>query len=168
MPHAHHSGNGIKRILTGTTVSHLEVCAILGRAIATHNSTRDALAHMVKQCGLTDAAVVETPVTAADGDTTIADVLCFDSLSGERAILEVSVVHCGIRHFTGPNLARGDGQCHGVAAGARTRETRPSRHSDDNKLSGKQHNFYPHPFVGLWSDGPFDGGLREGCLRSSK
>ncbi len=50
---------------------------------------------MVKQCGLTDAAVVETPVSAADGDTTIADVVYFDSLSGERAILEVSVVTVG-------------------------------------------------------------------------
>ncbi len=50
---------------------------------------------MVNQCGLTDAAVVETPVTAADGDTTMADVVYFDSLSGERAILEVSVVTVG-------------------------------------------------------------------------
>ena len=50
---------------------------------------------MVKHCGLADTAVVETPVTAADGDTTIADVVYFDSLSGERAILEVSVVTVG-------------------------------------------------------------------------
>ncbi len=58
-----------------------------------HNSIRDALAHMVEQCGLTDAAVVETPVTAADSDTTIATGYIFTlSLSGERAILEVSVV----------------------------------------------------------------------------
>ena len=54
---------------------------IIGRAIAAYNSIRDAPAHMVKQCGLTDAAVVETPVTAADGDNTIADVVYFDSLS---------------------------------------------------------------------------------------
>jgi hypothetical protein len=59
------------------------------------NSIRDALAHMVRQCGHADAAVVETPATAADGDTTIADVAYFDSLSGERAILEVSVVTVG-------------------------------------------------------------------------
>ena len=58
-------------------MSHLEVCPQLGRAIATHNSVRGALAHMVKQCGLADAAVVETPVTAADGDTTIAEVVYF-------------------------------------------------------------------------------------------
>ncbi len=58
--------------------------------------------------------MVETPVTAADGDT-IADVAYFDSLSGERAILEASVV-TGIRNLTGPDLARGDRQCHGAAA----------------------------------------------------
>ena len=57
---------------------------------------------MVTQCGLADAAVVETPVTAADGDTTIADVVYVDSLSGERAILEVSVVTVG----SGTSLAR--------------------------------------------------------------
>ncbi len=68
VPHTHHFGNGVKRVLTRATVSHLEVCPMLGRGIATHNSIRDALAHMVRQCGLADAAVVETPVTAADGD----------------------------------------------------------------------------------------------------
>ena len=31
-----------------------------------------------------------------------------------------------------------------VAAGARTRETQPSRHSEDNKRSGKHHYFHPH------------------------
>ena len=49
----------------------------------------------MKQCGLADAAVVKTPVTAADGDTTIVDVVYFDSLTGERAILEVLVVTVG-------------------------------------------------------------------------
>ncbi len=47
-----------------------------------------------------DAAVVDdvTPgVTAAYGDTTLADVAYFSLLSGERAILEVSC-HCGIQH----------------------------------------------------------------------
>ena len=50
---------------------------------------------MVNRCELTDAAVVETPVAAANGDTTIADVVYFDPLSGKRAILEVSVVTMG-------------------------------------------------------------------------
>ena len=79
-----------------------------GRGTVKNYSIRDALAHMVKQCGLADAAVVETPVTATDGDTTIADVVY--SLSGERTSVVVSV-HCGIRNFTGPDLARGVGQC---------------------------------------------------------
>jgi hypothetical protein len=92
VPHTHHYSNGVKRVLTEATASHLEVCPQLGRAIATHNSIRDALALMVKQCGLANAVMVETPVTAADGDTTIADVVYFDFLSGERKILEVSVV----------------------------------------------------------------------------
>ena len=81
-----------------------------GRGIATHNSIRDALAHMVKQCGLADAAVVETPVTAADGNTTVADVVYFDSLSlwGASNLGGFSC-HSGIRHFTDPDLARGVG-----------------------------------------------------------
>ena len=79
-----------------------------GRGTVKNYSIRDALAHMVKQCGLADAAVVETPVAATDGDTTIADVVY--SLSGERTSVVVSV-HCGIRNFTGPDLARGVGQC---------------------------------------------------------
>ena len=49
--------------------------------------SRDTLAHMVKQCEHADATVVETSVTAADGDTTIADVEYFDCSSGERTIL---------------------------------------------------------------------------------
>ncbi len=51
-----------------------------------HSAARDTLAHMVKQCGLTDAAVVETPVTATSSDTTVANMVCFD-----RGILEVQL-----------------------------------------------------------------------------
>ncbi len=36
---------------------------------------RDVLAHMAKYCGLTDEVVVEAPVRAADGDSTVADVV---------------------------------------------------------------------------------------------
>jgi hypothetical protein len=64
VPQTHHCGNGIKRVLTGATVNHLEVRPFLEWAIATRNSIRDELAHMVKQCGLTGAAVVENPATA--------------------------------------------------------------------------------------------------------
>ncbi len=55
----------------------------------------EALAHIVMQCGFTDATVVETSVTASDGDTTIAGVAYFDPLSGERANLEVLVAIVG-------------------------------------------------------------------------
>jgi hypothetical protein len=114
-----------------------------------------------------DAAVVETPVTAADGDTTIAGVVYFDSLSGEREILEVSVVTVG----SGTSLARTSRAELGSITAllrAREQETQPSRHSEDIKRSGKQHHFHPHRFFGLWSNGPFDGGLPGGCLRTDK
>ena len=51
--------------------------------------------HMVVQCGVTDAAVVETPVTSADGSSTVADVVFLDNLSGQLVILEVLVVTIG-------------------------------------------------------------------------
>ncbi len=50
---------------------------------------------MVKQCGVTDATMVETPVIAADGDATIAGVVNFDPPSGDQATLDVSVVTVG-------------------------------------------------------------------------
>jgi hypothetical protein len=69
---------------------------MLGRNSAPHNAVRDVLAHMVKNCGITDdAAVVESPVEAADGDSTVADVVYVDNVSGKRVILEVSVVTVG-------------------------------------------------------------------------
>ena len=54
---------------------------------------------------LTDAAVVATPVTAADGDTTIADVAYLTlSLRGASNLGGFSC-HCGIRHSTCPDRA---------------------------------------------------------------
>ena len=73
----------------------MEVCPILGRNSAPHNAVRDVLVHMVKYCGLTDAAKVESPVQAADGSSTVADVVYVDRASGQRVILEVSVVTVG-------------------------------------------------------------------------
>ncbi len=52
---------------------------------------------MVVQNGITDAAVVETLLTAGDGSTFDADVFFFDPSSRARVILEVSIV-------TGPTL----------------------------------------------------------------
>ena len=55
---------------------------MLGRGKAPHNEeVRGALMHMVVQCGMADAAVVETPVTSADGSSTAAGVVFLDSLS---------------------------------------------------------------------------------------
>ncbi len=70
----------------------MEVCPILGTNSAPHNAVRDVLAHMVKYCGLTDAAKVESPVQAADSSSKVADVVYVDRASGQRVILEVSVV----------------------------------------------------------------------------
>jgi hypothetical protein len=80
---------------------------MLGRGTATHNSIRDALVHMVKQCGLADAAVVETLVAAADGDTTNSGCGIFrHSLRGASNLGGFSC-RCGIRfHWPGPR-ARG-------------------------------------------------------------
>jgi hypothetical protein len=46
---------------------------------------------MVVKCGLADAAVLETPVAAASGESTVADMVYFDDSTGHRIILEVSV-----------------------------------------------------------------------------
>ena len=80
LPWTHHCGSGNTRVLTGATVNHLESCPMLGRGKAPHNAVRDALMHMVVQCGVTDAAVVETPVTSADGSSTVADVVYLERL----------------------------------------------------------------------------------------
>ena len=80
----------MKRVLTQGTVNHLHVCPVLGRNSAPQNAVRDVLSHLV-QNGVTDAAVVETRLTAAEGDNFDADVVYFDSSSRARVILEVSI-----------------------------------------------------------------------------
>ena len=52
------------------------------------------MSHLVVQNGVTDAAVVETRLTAADGSTFDADVVFFDP-SRASVILEVSIVTIG-------------------------------------------------------------------------
>ena len=69
--------------------------ALLGRNSAPHDAVRDVLSHLVVQNGVTDAAVVETRLTAADGSTFDADVVFFDPSSRARVILEVSIVTIG-------------------------------------------------------------------------
>jgi hypothetical protein len=73
-PHTHHCGGGVTRVLTQGTLNHLQVCPVLGRNSAPHNAVRDVLSHLVVQNGVTNAAVVETRLTAADGGTFDADV----------------------------------------------------------------------------------------------
>ena len=61
-----------------TEGNHLQVCQVLGRNTAPHDAVRDVLSHLVVQNGVTDAAVVETRLAAADGSTYDADVVYFD------------------------------------------------------------------------------------------
>ena len=77
VPHTHHCGGGVTRVLTQGTANHLQVCPVLGRNSAPHDTVRNALSHLVVQNGITDAAVVETRLTAADGSTFDADVVFF-------------------------------------------------------------------------------------------
>ena len=84
VPHTHHCGGGVTRVLTQGTANHLQLYPVLGRNSAPHDAVRDALSHLVVQNGVTDAAVVETRLTAADGSTFDADVVFFDPFSRAR------------------------------------------------------------------------------------
>ena len=77
IPHTHHCGGGVTRVLTQGTVNHLQVCPVLGRNSAPHNAVRDVLSHLVVKNGVINAAVAETRLTAADGGTFDADVVYF-------------------------------------------------------------------------------------------
>ena len=82
----------------------LQVCPMLGRNSAPHDAVRDdALLHLVVQNAVTDTAVVETRLPAADGSTYDADVVYFDPSYRARVILEVSIVTIG----SGTSLGRG-------------------------------------------------------------
>ncbi len=96
------------RTLTAT-LNHVEICPMLGRNSAPHIAVSDVLAHMVKKCGITDAAVVESPVAAADGNSTNADVVYVDNVSGKRVILEVSIVTVGSDSSLAGRGVRGPG-----------------------------------------------------------
>ena len=108
------------RVLTQGTANHLQVCPVLGRNSAPHDAVRDALSHLVVQNGVTDAAVVETRLTAADGSTFDADVVFFDpSSTRARVILEVSIVKIGSDTSRGRGARAG---LDGVNAQLRARE----------------------------------------------
>ena len=76
-------------------------------------------AHLVVQNGVTDAAVVETRLTAEDGSTFDADVVFFDPSSRARVILEVSIVTIGSDTSLGRGARAG---LDGVNAQLRARE----------------------------------------------
>ena len=79
--------------------------------------------------GVTDAAVVETRLAAADGRTYDADVVYFDPSSRARVILEVSIVTIG----SGTSLGRGAG-LDGVNAQLRAREEEKRNHDVVRRL----------------------------------
>ena len=126
---------------------------MLGLGKAPHNAVRDALMHMVVQCGMAEAAVVETPVTSADGSSTVADVVFLDNLSGQRVILEVSVVTIGSDSSLAAGARAGLG---GVRAQLQARE-REKR----NQIT----LFSPGRLVCFRSHGALDGGVPQERLR---
>ena len=118
-------------MLTEGTVNHLQVCPVLGRNSAPHDAVRDVLSHLVVQNGVTDAAVVERRLAAADGRTYDADVVYFDPSSRARVILEVSIVTIG----SGTSLGRGArAGLDGVNAQLRAREEEKRNHDVVRRL----------------------------------
>ena len=127
------------RVLTQGTANHLQVCPVLGRNSAPHNAVRDALSHLMVQNGVTDAAVVETRLTAADGGTFAADVVFFDSSSRARVVLEVSIVTIGSK--TDTSLGRGArAGLDEVNAQLRAREDEKRNHSVVRRLLNEARN----------------------------
>ena len=102
-----------------------------------HDAVRDALSHLVVQNGVTDAAVVETRLTAADGGTFDADVVFFDPSSRARVILEVSIVTIGFDTSLGRGARAG---LDGVNAQLRAREEDKRNHSVVQRLLNEAGN----------------------------
>jgi len=124
VPHTHHCGGGVTRVLTQGSANHLQVCPVLGRNSAPHDAVRDALSHLMAQNGVTDAAVVETRLIAADGSTFDADVAFFDPSSRARVILEESIVTIG-SDTSGERRASWAGWGQRAAASAIGRKAQP-------------------------------------------
>jgi len=94
-PWVHHCVSGSSRTLMKDTFNHLSVCPMLGRNSRPHNEVRDILTHMLRQCGVTDAAVTESTVFDRGGSGFDTDVTYLDPMTGKRVILEVSIVSLG-------------------------------------------------------------------------
>ena len=43
VPHTHHCGGGVTRVLAQGTANHLQICQVLERNSAPHDAVRDAL-----------------------------------------------------------------------------------------------------------------------------
>ena len=114
------------RVLKQWTVNHLQVCPVLGRNSAPHNAVRDVLSHLVVQNGVTDAAVVEARLTAADGSTFDADVVFFFDPSSRARVIMVSIVTIGSDTSLGRGARAG---LDGVNAQLRAREDEKRNHS---------------------------------------
>ena len=101
-----------------------------------HDAVRDALSHLVVQNGVTDAAVVETRLTAADGRSTFdADMVFFDPRA--RVILEVSIVTIGSNTSMGRGARAG---LDGVNAQLRAREEGKRNHCVVQRLLNEAGN----------------------------
>jgi len=101
------------------------------------DAVRDALSHLVVQNGVTNAAVVETRFTAADGGTFDADVVFFDPSSRARVVLEVSIVTIGPHTSLGRGARAG---LDGVIAQLRAREDEKRNHSVVRRLLNEAEN----------------------------
>ncbi len=154
------------RVLTQSTLNHLQVCPVLGRNLAPHNAVRDVLSHLVVHNGVTNAAVVETRLTAADGGTFDADVVYFDPSSRARVILEISIVT--IRSDTSLGRCARAG-LDGVNAQLRAREEEKRNHGVVRRLLNEAGNntiFTPIVMSAYGAMGP--GSLPQRSLRPSQ
>ena len=141
---------------------------MLGRSSAPQNAVRDVLAHMVKHCGITDGAVVESPVEPADGDSTVADVVYVDNVSGKRVILEVSVVTVGSDSSLAGSARAG---LEGTTALLREREEEKRNHAVIQKLlsdSGNQTIFTPIVMSASGAMGPSMIAFLQGVYERAK
>ena len=102
------------------------------------------------QNGVTDAAVVETRLTAANRSTFDADVDFFDPSSRARVILEVSIITIG----SDTSLGRGaQARLDGVNAQLRARDEDKRNRSVVRRLLNEAENntiFTPSPHLRLW------------------
>jgi len=109
---------------------------------------------MVKHLGLTDAAVVETPVGAADGEMMNADVVYVDSASGRRVILEVAVISVDSDSALGASARAG---MEGVRALLREKESNKRGHPVIRRLINEEGNstsFIPFVMTANGAMGP--------------